>query len=273
MNTLVDQRTPAGDLKVAWTEANGDAPGAPLVLIHGNWSGRVWWEPVMQRLPRHVRAIAPDLRGRGETQGPDGSYAIAALAADVVRLLDALGVDGFHIAGHSLGSAVALDAALRYPGRVRSVAVIAAAWVDGMPSLFHQPMHQRALADRTILDHALRPLAPAAPRDDLWRRCVDAGHRQRMEAALRNLDALTAWRPGDTLGEIAVPRLVLSGALDALTGGATSRRAAAALKTPLVVVPAVGHCIPLEAPDRCVRELVQLFEAGEAQASQAKPAV
>jgi len=258
VSAIFDEKTPAGALMVAWSGVNREAPGPPLFLIHGNWSSRTWWEPTLRLLPPSTRAIAFDLRGRGDTEGPDNDYSIASLADDLAALADALGAPTFHVAGHSLGSAVALECALRYPQRVRSVAALSPAWVDGMPSMFHQATHQQALGSRAALDLALRALSPGVPRDDLWRRCVDGGHRQRMTAALRNLDALTAWRPGDTLGQITAPRAVVSGARDLLTGGATARRAAAALKTPLVLLPNVGHCLPLEAPDLCVAELLRL---------------
>lgn len=261
MTLLTDHRTRVGALDVAWT-GSPSLPGAePLFLLHGNWSSRVWWERVIDHLPPQIRAIAPDMRGRGDTRGPDSNYSIASLADDLIALADALGIPGFHVAGHSLGSAVAMECALRYPARVRSVAAISPAWVDGLPALYNQAAHQRAYTDRGALERALVQLSPSAPRDDFWRRCVDAGHRQRMTAALRNLDALLAFKPGDELGSITAPRLVLTGALDGLTGGAVALRAAQALKTDLVVIPSIGHCVPVEAPERCAHELARLVNA------------
>jgi pimeloyl-ACP methyl ester carboxylesterase len=237
----------AGDLEVFWKE---NAPsGTPVVMIHGNWGTSSWWEPTLARVPAGLRGIAFDLRGRGRTRGPDSSYTIAALAEDLAGFARALGLPPMHVVGHSLGSAVAMQLALDHPALVRSLAVVAPAWVDGMPALFHNVAYQHTLRDRDVLARALRPLAPAVTIDAFWERLVDEGHTQRVEAAIANLDAVTAWAPGDRLRSIALPKIVVSGALDVLTGPATAERAASALGAEHVVLRGVGHCIPIEAPD------------------------
>lgn len=246
----------ARDLDIAYVEVNPEAKGPPVFLVHGNWSSRVWWEPVQRALlGKGLRAIAYDLRGRGLTQGPDNEYEIADHAADLFALADALGVETFHVAGHSLGSAIAFEAALEQPQRIASLAAFAPSWIDGMPAIFNQPHQQRALANRAILARALAPLAPSAPKDDLWERCVDDGTLQRLVAAEKNLAALTKWTPGDALNVFEMPRLAVTGTLDVLTGGASARRVAEAMRTPLIVYEGVGHCMPLEAPERCAADL------------------
>ncbi len=237
----------AADLEVFWKES---APaGAPVVMIHGNWGTCSWWEPTLARVPTGLRGIAYDLRGRGQTRGPDSSYTIASLARDLASFAHALELPPMHVVGHSLGSAVAMQLALDRPELVRSLALVAPAWVDGMPPLFHNAAYQRTLIDRDVLGRALRPLAPAIVPDAFWERLIDEGHTQRVEAAIANLDAVTAWAPGDRLRAIAAPSIVISGALDALTGPATAVRAATALGAEHVVLANVGHCIPIEAPD------------------------
>lgn len=254
----------AGDLNVAYAEVNADAPGLPLILVHGNWSSRAWWEPVLHELiGKGVRAVAYDLRGRGQTEGPDNDYAIADHATDLFAFADAIGAPVFHLAGHSLGTAIAFEAALQKPARLATLAAFAPSWIDGMPAVFNQPHQQRVFASRTILESALAPLAPSAPKDDVWTRCVDAGHRQRMIAAERNLAALTAWKPGDALRAVSMPRVVITGTLDVLTGGKSAQRVAEALRTELLVYEGVGHCMPLEAPARCANDLIELTSASQ----------
>lgn len=252
----------AGDLRVAYAEVNPEAGGLPLILVHGNWSSHVWWELVLRELEGSgVRTIAYDLRGRGDTEGPDNDYRIADHAADLFAFADALGAPRFHLAGHSLGSAIAFEAALEEPARVASLAAFAPSWIDGMPAAFNQPQHQQSLKNRTVLDRALAPLAPSAPKGALWDRCVDAGLKQRVIAAERNLAALTEWSPGDSLRALTMPRAVVSGILDVLTGGSNAQRVANALYTELIVYENVGHCMPIEAPHRCAEQLRSLMVA------------
>lgn len=250
----------AGDLEVSWKE-HGE--GEPVVLIHGNWSTCSWWEPTLERVPAGLRAIAYDLRGRGQTRGPDSSYTIPSLAADLGAFADALGLQQFHVVGHSLGSAVAMEFAREQPERLRSLITVAPSWIDGMPRKFHSEVHQRALAaDRDLLGRALAILAPARKPGPFWERLVDEGFQQRIEAALRNLDALVEWAPGDKLAGLGVRSVVLNGDQDVLLGNELPRRVASVLGARHEVLHGVGHCLIIEDPDRFCEALWRAIREG-----------
>ncbi len=243
----------AGDLDVRFTEAGA---GTPTVLVHGNWATSSWWEPTLARLPAGRRAIAPDMRGRGGTRGPDNDYAITSLAADLLALCDALAVERFDLVGHSLGSCVAMEFALAHPDRLRSLTVVSPGWIDGVPQAYAVPERQRQLKeDPVFFAQALRAIIPSAPDDAYWRRLLREGREQTLAAALALLPSLTAWAPGDAVGRIAAPRVVISGALDAFTGGPNATRVAHALGCELVTLPNVGHGPMIEAPDEFARVL------------------
>ena len=249
---------PAGDLNVFYLEKG---EGTPVVFVHGNWTTSTEWEPVLERLPAGVRGLAPDVRGRGQTTGPDNTYTMPELAADLRAFVDALGLDTFHLVSHSLGSAIALQFALESPERLRTLTVLAPGWVDGMPAAYNVPAAQQALHDDPALfAQALRFQMPTLPDGDLWQRLVAEGHQQRVSATLANLPALLDWQPGEALRAITVPTLVLSGAQDALTGGANAERAAAVLNTSSVVIEGVGHSPNVEAPDRFMALLLAHIE-------------
>lgn len=237
----------AGGLDVHYLDRGN---GTPVVLVHGNWATSSWWEPVLARLPQGVRAVAPDLRGRGKTTGGADDHRIAAYAADLRAFADALGLGRFVLVGHSLGSAVALEFALMWPERLTSLVVVSPAWIDGMPQAYAVPDRQRHLkADPAFLRAALRAIVPGAPEDALWDRLAAEGSAQAIEAALGLIPALLEWRPGDRVGTIAVPRVVISGALDLFTGGPNAERVAQALGCELITMEGVGHGPMLEAPD------------------------
>lgn len=240
--------TRAGDLDVHYLDRGGRTP---VVLVHGNWATSSWWEPVLDRLPEGVRAIAPDLRGRGRTTGGGSDHRIPTYAADLRAFADALGLSSFALVGHSLGSAVAMEFALTWPERVTSLVVVSPAWIDGMPESYAVPERQRQLKDDpAFLGLALRAIVPGAPDDDLWRRLVAEGSQQHLEAALGLIPALLEWKPSDRVGAITVPRVVVSGALDLFTGGPNAERVAKALGCELITMEGVGHGPMLEAPDR-----------------------
>lgn len=240
-------RIQVGDLEVQYEE-RGD--GVPVVLLHGNWGGIVWWEPVLERVPAGLRAIAYDLRGRGNTVGPEGDGSFTLLAADLEAFADALGLARFHLVGHSLGTAVAMQYALEHAERLRSLVLVAPAWVDGMPEAYAVDAHQvRLVADREYTDIALRAITPGAPRDERWDRIVDATRAQSIGTARGAMRAHRAWRPGDALRGIGVPSTVISGALDPLITPAVASRVAEALGAELVMLEGVGHGPMLETPD------------------------
>jgi pimeloyl-ACP methyl ester carboxylesterase len=249
----------AGDLRVHYLDA---ASGAPVVFLHGNWASCGWWEPCLERLPAGYRGLAPDLRGRGRTEGPDSDYSLAALAADVQAFANALGLARFHLVGHSLGAGVAMQLALDAPARVATLAAIAPPWADGMPEALNMPDRQRLLKEQPdLFRQAIRAMAPTAPDDERWARLVAEGHAQRLEAAVGNMVALSAWKPGAGLAAIAAPTLIVGGALDPLITPETVARAAAARGVAPVLLDGVGHSPNLEAPDRLMALLAPHWAA------------
>ena len=103
------------------TPAGGDVGGAPVVLVHGNVSSSLFWQPLMLALPRPTIAI--DLRGFGdsETLPVDATRGLRDFSDDVASVLDALGVTGAHVVGWSMGGGVVLQLLLDRPDLVRSL--------------------------------------------------------------------------------------------------------------------------------------------------------
>ena len=112
-------------------EANGirihiaEAGGGPLVILcHGFPESWYSWRHQLRALAEAgYHAVAPDMRGYGQTDKPDAidQYTLLHLVGDMVGLLDALGADKAAIAGHDWGAPVAWHAALFRPDRFRGV--------------------------------------------------------------------------------------------------------------------------------------------------------
>jgi pimeloyl-ACP methyl ester carboxylesterase len=92
--------------------------GAPLLLLHGWPEFWLTWEPVMARLADRHTLIAPDLRGFGESDKPEGPFGAQDHAADVLALLDALGIERIGVIGHDVGGAAMQPLARRAPERL-----------------------------------------------------------------------------------------------------------------------------------------------------------
>lgn len=131
----------------------GSPDARPVVAIHGITASHLAWAHVASAVPE-LRLIAPDLRGRGATAHLAGPFGMARHADDIVRVLDAAGLDRVPLVGHSMGAFVALVTAHRYPDRVRGLLL-----VDGGLPL-------RPPAGHTV-ETVAQLLGPAAARLDM----------------------------------------------------------------------------------------------------------
>jgi len=124
----------AGGLRVHVAETG---EGEPLLLLHGWPQHWFQWRGVIQRLAGERRLIVPDLRGFGWTDAPPGPIDTDVFVADVVALLDALGLDRVDVAGHDWGGFTTLLLAARHPDRVRKAVALSAPhpWVEVTPRL------------------------------------------------------------------------------------------------------------------------------------------
>ena len=84
------------------------------------------WRAVAPALARDFRVIAPDQRGFGGSDKPEGveAYRTDRIVEDLIALADALGLDRFTLVGHDWGGAVAWLAALRHPDRIGRLVIV-----------------------------------------------------------------------------------------------------------------------------------------------------
>jgi haloacetate dehalogenase len=143
------------------------APSAarpPLVLLHGFPETHVMWRRIAEQLKDAYHLVLPDLRGYGDSAQLPGdadhaNYSKRAMAADVIALLDELGIDSFFLCGHDRGARVAHRLALDHAARVRRLCV-----VDVAPTLDMHEATDAAFAQVTA-PAAAGAEGPGAP----WR--------------------------------------------------------------------------------------------------------
>ncbi|NDJ87473.1 MAG: alpha/beta hydrolase [Chloroflexi bacterium] len=243
-----------GDLNVHYLEQGS---GTPLILVHGNTSSSVWWEYTMARLGDDYHIIAPDLRGRGDTEGPAADWTVETLAEDLHGLLDAIGIAEAHFVGHSLGSNVVLQFALDHKSRVSSMLLLNPGWVAGdMPSEIGDMARVQAMvADKSLMKMALRGIAAFHPENEAWDRLVAASLKQKDEASLRGIPALQGWVIVDRLNELAgIPTLVVRGEGDSyLATEAVAMKIVENLPgAGYATIPGASHSPNVETPDAFV---------------------
>ncbi len=112
---------------------SGPDDGVPVLFVHGNGSSATFWEETMLALPgpsaasgQGFRAIAPDLRGYGDTEPlpVDATLGLGDMAEDVLAMCDTLGLAAWHLVGHSMGGGVAMKLAIARPAAVLSLTLV-----------------------------------------------------------------------------------------------------------------------------------------------------
>ena len=107
---------------------SGAQDGIPVLFLHGNASSATYWEETMLALPSGYRGIAPDQRGYGDADRSvkiDATRGLRDLSDDAIALLDYLGIQRAHLAGHSLGGSVIWQLLIDHPERFLTVTLAA----------------------------------------------------------------------------------------------------------------------------------------------------
>ncbi|MGH2544006.1 MAG: alpha/beta hydrolase [Ardenticatenaceae bacterium] len=106
---------------------SGTTDGEPVLFVHGNASSATFWEETMLALPDEYWSIAPDLRGYGDTEDKriDATRGMGDWVDDLLALSDTLGLDRFHVVGHSLGGAILYSLIATAGERILSATLVA----------------------------------------------------------------------------------------------------------------------------------------------------
>ena len=107
--------------------------GPVVVMVHGNMSSSVHYEPLISRIKDKYRCIAVDLRGFGDSSYNNRFDTLEELADDVNLFTEALGIDSYYLVGWSNGGGVSLKICAKYPEKVKKFFDIEGASLKGYP--------------------------------------------------------------------------------------------------------------------------------------------
>lgn len=213
--------------------------GAPLVLLHGFTAQSAQWRAYgyVGELQRTHRLILIDARGHGRSARPHAreAYALQDRLADIVAVLDVLGIERAHFCGYSMGGWLAFGMAFHHPQRVASLIVGGAHPYEEKFDAFDgvdgsDPDAFIAALERFIGERVGSQTRAVILQNDLHALCAAATDRAGF---------------ADRLGALAVPLLMFVGECDQRL--AAVRQAAAQLNAALVVLPGLGHANALAA--------------------------
>ena len=230
-----------------------------VVFAHGLlWSGEMF-EHQINALQQRYRCIAFDFRGQGRSSAPRDGYDIETLTDDAAALIDTLGCAPCHWVSHSMGGFVGLRLAVRRPVRLQSLTLLnSSASRDRLADVVRyrllgvlarlkglEPVADQIMA--TVFAKPFLENAEHAATRQVWRQRLVANDPVGISRALVGVTSRRA--VADQLDRIAIPALVVAGALDKAVPFAEVERLHRGIAgSAVIVVPGAGHTLPIENP-------------------------
>jgi pimeloyl-ACP methyl ester carboxylesterase len=264
-------------------EVTDAGSGPALLLVHGFGGVKEDFTDHIDALARHHRVVTFDHRGHGESDDPPdvGAYSLDRMAADVMGVADALGIDGFRLLGYSMGGMVARRVVPAPPARIDTLVLM-----DTSPGPVEGIDPDALEAGATVAlnegKDVLKPLLDAAGtlETPAYQRLLRErpGYREFQDRKWAALSAVMwgamardmARQPDQLalLAHVRCPTLVIVGEQDGSFLEASRRMATTIPGAELVVVPDAGHSPQFENP-RVWLDALQRFLAGVERATAA----
>lgn len=232
-----------------------------LVFLHYFGGSSKSWTEVIERLSTNYHCVAPDMRGFGASDSTPENFAVADYADDAADLIRVLALENYTLVGHSMGGKIALAVAAKNPVGLNSLILLA----PSPPS--PEPMKETE-REKLLNSHGNRCAATDTVCRAVGGRLPGAIFARAIDDNLRTSEA--TWRAwletgsrediSKEIGRINIPVLIAAGELDeTMTPKLLRREIARRVKnSSLIVVPKVGHLLPLEAP-AAVAELIGAY--------------
>jgi pimeloyl-ACP methyl ester carboxylesterase len=247
-------------------------PALPaVVFIHGAQNDHSVWALQTRYLAHHgFRVLAVDLPGHGRSKGA-ALTTIEAMATWLLAVLDAAGVTNAVLAGHSMGSLIALEAACQAPDRVAGLALLGTTYpmkvADALLATARDD-EPRAIDMVNIWSHSSIAHKPSAPAPGFY--VMNGARRlmQRMSAInpeqlfFTDFSACNNYANGmAAAASVTCPTLFVFGTRDAMTPARSTKALTCAIAHGKVVMVDAGHQMMAEAPDAVLDALLAFLKA------------
>lgn len=207
--------------------------GTPLVLLMGFGADGNTWEPHLRVYEKYFKCIVIDNRGVGKSDQPAGPYSTAMMALDTVAVMQHAGVSKAHVAGISMGGAIAQELAIHFPHMVQSV-VLTSTWPafnNYAKTVYENLKKIRVSVSAEVFMELLQLWIYAPPFYETGMQALREGQQaagnnpnpQSRQGFEGQLDACIGHHTIDRLPQIKVPTLITVGDQDIFTPPAFSR--------------------------------------------------
>jgi len=140
--SIASKKIKVGGLDIHYLTAG---QGEPLVIVHGGGEGARAWRGNLEEMSKNYTMYVPDLPGFGDSQPLTGDYFIPELTEFIDEFMQALGLENFHLVGHSLGGGIALNYALQFPHKINKLVLISSMCLGKEIALWIRFLSRRVL--------------------------------------------------------------------------------------------------------------------------------
>lgn len=242
---------------------NGSGPGK-VIFIHGNLASSLWWKKTLERLRPGYEAYAIDMPGSGSTPETHNRHSLDYLASFVNDFAEALGLEHFYLAGHSMGGGVAQLFAINYPEKVDKLVLVNSIAMDGLAMGFDygdNNIMRAIMQNEPLLRHWLRAVVPAMSDDEMFEQIVAHALKSSEEVFVQHPRAMAEANWTDKIHKIQCPTLFVHGVWDDFIPKLGSERTARAINDcRLTYMENCGHSPMLEVPQAFNDFVFDFFE-------------
>ena len=224
-----------------------------LVFVHGYLGGSPQWADQAEVFSQHFKVITPDLPGFGLNNELEPPQTIGGFAAYVLDELERIGVDNFHLVGHSMGGMVVQEMTAMAPERIDRLILYGTGPVGLMPGRFETIDESRRRLTEDGVETTGRRIAATwflqGEQAARYPVCADLAVMASPQAAQAGLTAMEAWSGVSGLSRIATPTLVLWGDGDRAYQWSQPQQLWQQIAgARLAVIPGCSHAVHLEKP-------------------------
>ncbi len=238
--------------------------GVPLVLVHGYLGGSSQWDAQVPLLKEHFEIVTLDLAGYGKANQLAAPTDLADHARSVLATLDGMGIERFHLLGHSMGGMVAQEITSQAPQRVDKLVLDATGPLGCIPGRFETMARSRERLREDGVQRTVRRICAtwlldreASPAFDALSALATQSSEQ---AASAGLSAMESWDGRERLGQIAQPTLIIWGESDRTYGWPQIETLWRCIpRASLAVLPSCAHALHLERSELFCTLLVEFL--------------
>ncbi len=225
-----------------------------LVFVHGYLGGSPQWAAQAEVFSRHFKVITPDLPGFGLNNEQEPPQTIGGFAAYVLDELERIGIDSFHLVGHSMGGMIVQEMIAMAPERIDRLVLYGTGPVGLMPGRFETIDESRRRLSEDGVEETGRRIAATwflqGEQAVRYPVCADLAVMASLRAAQAGLTAMEAWSGVSALSRISTPTLVLWGDGDRAYQWSQPQQLWQQIAgARLAVIPGCSHAVHLEKPD------------------------